>query len=45
MSPSAVIVIQGGKTKLVNVKTRIQSQKFLIWFLMLSIVLREKMNV
>ena len=26
-------------------KTRIQSQKFLIWFLMLSIVLREKMNV
>lgn len=42
MSPSAVIVIQGGKTKLVNVKTRIQSQKFLIWFLMLSIVLRER---
>ena len=36
MSPSAVIVIQGGKTKL---------EKFLIWFLMLSIVLREKMNV
>ena len=46
MSPSAVIVIQGGKTKLVNVKkSRIQSQKVLDMVPDVVDRLREKMNV
>ena len=35
MTPCAVLVIQNGTTKLVNVKTRMVLLKFWIWFLTL----------
>lgn len=37
MSPSAVLVIQNGATKLVNIKNQDTVTKFLIWFLILLI--------
>ena len=33
MTPCAVLVIQNGHTRLVNIRTRIRSQRFLIWCL------------
>ena len=32
LTPSAVLVIQNGTTKLVNIKIRMDLQRFLIWF-------------
>ena len=41
MTPCAVLVIQNGHTRLVNIRPRIRSQRFLIWCLTWSTNLQE----